>query len=555
MNKIALLMTDSYKLSHAGFTPDGLTKIYSNGTCRFSKYFKAKYKCFDDRVLFFGMQYVVKELNTMFKSFFKHDKEKEINKLKSFLTPYIGMTDFSRFEDLHDLGYLPVEIKALPEGSSVNLKIPLFTITNTHPDFHWLPNYLETAISAMLWKPLTVATIGKEFKDLSLSYSKQTCDNDDHVDYQCHDFSERGQSGLENSGINGAAWLVSHKGTDNTPALIACKQYYKDIPIGVGSVPASEHSISSASIINNANKIALSSPHPTQELLDNLLYKGEKQFIYDTLTKYYPEGIVSLVLDTYDYWGALTKILPELKSEIMSRNGKLVIRPDSGNPVRMVCGYDIIDLTDQYATLQDALDYWGVHAEENASTEVIKHNNEYRLINRDSAGTPGFYSKISKYEAEGSISVLWEIFGGIVNSRGFKVLDEHIGLIYGDGITYDRAHEILHRLSNKGFASSNVIFGVGSYTLGMISRDDLGFAIKATSCTIDDKNVPIYKDPKTDANKKSAKGYLFVSKVNGEYVLEDNVSYEKEQSKENELKVIYKDGKFKKKFKMSNLSK
>jgi nicotinamide phosphoribosyltransferase len=221
----------------------------------------------------------------------------------------------------------------------------------------------------------------------------------------------------------------------------------------------------------------------------------------------YPTGILSIVSDTWDLWTVVTDYLPTLKDEIMSRDGKIVIRPDSGDPVDILCGYNSLT-TDEF---------------------------------KGKAITVGDAHPANK----GLIELLWETFGGTTNSQGYKVLDPHIGAIYGDSITPDRARQIIERLARKGFASTNVVLGIGSYTYQYNTRDTFGFAMKATYVEVEGKGREIFKDPITDdGTKKSAKGLLHVSKnpETGELELRDMVSRKTEA--EGELKTIFKDGKF-----------
>ena len=192
----------------------------------------------------------------------------------------------------------------------------------------------------------------------------------------------------------------------------------------------------------------------------------------------YPKGIVSIVSDTWDYWQVLNVTLRELRGEIMARDGKVVIRPDSGDPVKIICG------------------------DEKAATGSL--------------------------EALGTIEVLWGIFGGTVNSKGYRQLDSHIGVIYGDSITLDRCAAILQGLRERGFASTNIVFGIGSYTYQHVTRDTFGFAMKATAGIINGQRINIFKDPKTDDGiKRSAKGLL---RVNSDLTLSQEVSEEEERT-------------------------
>ena len=527
----AVLMSDSYKNSHYGFSPKGLTEIYSNGTPRFDYYFKEKYPEFEGKYVQFGHQYMVRMIHSMYETFFKTEKSEAIKQISDVLGPYLNETNYERHKKLHSLGYLPVEFRALEEGSLVNIGVPSFTIRNTHPDFSWMTNYLETIISCELWKPMTVATVARQFHLLSKKYSDKTCDSDVHLNFQNHDFSFRGQGSLLSDAICGAAFLTHSIGTDNIPAIPFVNEFYNGKESGlIGlSVPASEHATNCVAI--NLN-----------DSLD--LKSGEDEFLKQVLTEYYPTGLVSYVADTYDYWGFLTEIIPDNKDLITSRDGKLVVRPDSGDPIRIVCGYTITEV-EQY----NIDDYFKEVIANGllGSIECIKtRDGKYYSFKPkiDAHGEFNYNCKeIQEYEAKGSIDCLWSIFGGTVNSKGYKELDQHIGLIYGDGITYHRASEIFKRLEDKGFASNNIVYGIGSYSLNLLSRDDLGFAIKATHAIVDGKNIPICKNPKTDSTKKSAKGYLKVKKVNDDFVLTDNVTLE-ESCLNSDLKLIFKDGEF-----------
>lgn len=525
----AILLSDSYKNSHYGFSPKGLTEIYSNGTPRFAHYFNQKYPDFDNKYVQFGHQYMIKMIHSMYESFFKKNKAEAIKEISDVLGPYLNETDYKRHEDLHDLGYLPIEVRALPEGSIVNIGIPSFTIYNTHKEFSWITNYLETIISCELWKPMTVATVARQFHKLSVNFSNETCDNDIHVNFQNHDFAFRGHSSMLSSAICGTAFLTHSVGTDNIPGVAFARSFYKGEKSNILalSVPASEHAVSTCNI----------------NLEDSSdLKRGEDLFLKKVLTEYYPSGLVSYVADTYDYWGFLTEIIPENKKLILSREGKFVVRPDSGDPVHIVAGYKICDITNNSSNLDDAI---VVFTEENdaGQYEVLKYGDIYYKIDfLDEYNEDFSVVEIPYYEAVGSIEVLYSIFGGQINSKGYKELDSHIGLIYGDGINYYRAKEIFQRLKDKGFASSNIVYGIGSYSLNLLSRDDLGFAIKATHAIVDGKNVPLFKDPKTDSSKKSAKGYLKVVKELDDYKLIDDVTFE--ESTSGELIPIYKNGLF-----------
>lgn len=229
---------------------------------------------------------------------------------------------------------------------------------------------------------------------------------------------------------------------------------------------------------------------------------GEFLYFKRLLTEVYPQGFVSIVSDSFDLWQVITDFMPKLKAEILARDGRLVVRPDSGNPVHIICGYTQSDFE---------------NLEESVSMPMAEYIGVYEL--------------------------LWNIFGGTVNEKGYKVLDAHIGVIYGDSITLERQKEIYRRLEEKGFAATNLVLGVGSYTYQYRTRDSLGFAMKATWCQVNGEPREIFKSPKTDSGmKKSLKGLIRVDKdANGVYYATDCVT--KEQEKGGCLETVFENGK------------
>lgn len=541
-----LYWTDSYKLSHILFETEGVSEIYSNLTPRFDHYLRQMLgKHYDGKVVVFGIQWMVIRLHLMAKKgFFDRPKAEAIQEMKDVLGPYIGQEKFDQFEALHDLGYLPVEIKALDEGTLVDIGTPVFTIRNTHPDFEWLPNFLETGISMDMWKQLTVATIARTYRLISNDFAIRTTGSTAGVEFQNHDFSSRGQSGFESCAINGAAFLLSSCGTDNVASLWAAKTFYNaknDHRLLAGSVPAGEHSVTTSGILTEQERWNTSLQVNTP---DEPISLEEAEFLYakKLLTERFPTGIVSYVADSYDYWTFITKILPRLKDVIEARDGKFVVRGDSGNPVHVIAGYRFASIgysaevsdREVNAEIADLFD---------TGIEAIRMNGKYWKILSEGGKANGLI-EISEAEALGTIASLHAIFGGTTNAKGYIELDSHIGMIYGDGITVQRSEEILSRLEEAGFASTNIVFGVGSYSLNMISRDHLGMAIKATNTIVDingqQVDKPIYKDPKTDSSKKSAKGLMTVVEKDGKLIFIDNVSRELEKG--GLLTTVYKDG-------------
>jgi len=472
-----LFAIDFYKVDHRRQYPAGTTEIYSNFTPRYVKPCHSLLPDFDNQVVVFGIEaFLSQYLYSWYRFFFRQEKKDIIAKYKDMMHKALGIKDFdcSHIEALHDLGYLPIRIKAIDEGVRVPIGVPVLTIVNTLPDFFWLTNYLETAISASLWKPMTSATIAFEFKRLLTKYAIKTGADRSFVDYQAHDFSFRGMSGIEDATISGAAHLTSFKGTDCVPAINYMNEYYEGYKTSVvgTSVPATEHSVMCC---------------------DGS--EGEFNTIKRLITETYPTGIVSIVGDSYDFWRTLTEYLPKLKDEINAREGKVVVRPDSGDPLDIITGY---------------------------------YDHPYN--------SPSY---------KGALKCLWETFGGTINEAGYKVLNPKIGLIYGDAITVERASEILEAMENLGFCSSNIIFGIGSYTYQYVTRDTFGFAMKATSAVINGERRAIFKDPITaDGSKKSARGLLCVEwdMESNRLELHDDVTQDTEMT--GELHTKFADGIF-----------
>lgn len=248
----ALTSIDAYKLSHADQYPVGTTKVYSNFTPRSLRYLNIPSQCKENSIVWFGLQAFLEELVWVWdETFFKQPKDVVIEEFVEFVAPFCGPKGFdsSRVEFLHDLGYLPLEIKALPEGVLVPSGVPVLTITNTVPEAYWLPNYLETWISAELWKMSTSATISYSYRKIIDSYAELTGGSKEFIQWQSHDFSVRGMSGITDAAKSGAGHLLSGTGTDNIPAVKLVNDVYngKQTFVG-GSVPATEHSVSCSNI-------------------------------------------------------------------------------------------------------------------------------------------------------------------------------------------------------------------------------------------------------------------------------------------------------------------
>lgn len=492
---------DFYKADHRRQYPDGTELVYSNFTPRSDRLAKVLRDQWDGKIVVFGLQVFIKlVLKDLFdKDFFQKPKEDVLKKWNRRMLTSLGPNRIGdkHIAALHDLGYLPIEIRALPEGSVVDSKIPVFTIRNTIPEFFWLTNALETMASAWLWKPMTSATIAKEYRKLLEKYALETGSPLDFVLWQGHDFSFRGMVGFDDPSVSGAGHLVSLLGTDTVPAIDLIEELYNanaEVELIGGSVGATEHSVMCMG-----------------------MQDGEYETFVRLLTEVYPDGIVSIVSDTWDFWKVMTDIAPRCKDIIMAREGKTVFRPDSGDPVRIIAGYTVDEVEEVILEVDDGV---GV------PMFVIKDTGE----------------KITEAEFMGAVACLWRTFGGTTTEAGYKLLDQHVGLIYGDSITLERANEILRRLKEKGFASANVVFGIGSFTYEFQTRDTFGFAMKATAGAVNGEYREIFKDPKTDSGtKKSARGFLRVEKAeSGDFYLRDQVSFE--DSLGGELAKVFENG-------------
>ena len=465
----ATLLCDFYKISHRAQYPKNTQVVYSTWTPRSNKHYPDV-----DEVVFFGAQGMIKKvlINYFNEHFFSRPKSEVVEEYTRYMRyALMDETPHSKhIEDLHDLGFLPLEIKALPEGTKVPLRVPMLTVRNTDSRFFWLTNYIETLASAEMWMGSTTATIADRYRKVLNKYAVITAGDTSFVPFQGHDFSMRGMGGIEAAMLAGSGHLLSFVGTDTIPAIAYHEAYYNaDIEkelVGT-SVPATEHSVMCAGGVDNE-------------------FDTYKRLI----TEVYPSGILSIVSDTWDLWKCIDNIIKPLKDKITSRDGKIVIRPDSGDPVKIICG--------------------DIEAEP---------ENEFK----------------------GVVELLWDIFGGVVNSNGYKVLDEHIGTIYGDSITPERCEAMCSQLEAKGFASTNVVYGIGSYTYQYNTRDTFGFAMKSTLVVINGEEYQIFKDPVTDDGiKKSNTGAVVIKKINGKLVCIDGLALN--NNEDDLMRVIFRDG-------------
>lgn len=428
-----LYYADFYKFGHVSQYPKDTEQVVVNWTPRSSRTGLAD-------VVHFGLQDYIKTIlqGEWKREFFDKPLVDILAEYREFVKATLGADNprTDHIETLHKLGYLPIKIWAIPEGFSVPLGCPMLVITNTHPSAYWLPNFMETILSNMLWKPCTSATTAQAYRRLFIDYAKKSGETDlGFVDWQGHDFSYRGMAGREDAELSGMGHLLSFSGTDTVSAIWRAKKSYNAALTCGGSVAATEHSVMCA-----GSK------------------EGELETFRRLIEDVYPSGIVSIVSDTWDLWKVLTEYIPQLRDKILAREGKIVIRPDSGDPVKIVCG--------------------------------------------DPEGEGPVFLGAARLLAKAL---------GVTRKRDGLPLINKGGIIYGDCITLERADEILKRLVNQQLSPYNMVFGIGSYTYEYVTRDTYGFAMKATAVKRAGVWHDIFKNPVTDdGGKKSHKGIPLV---------------------------------------------
>lgn len=409
-----ILLADAYKYSHHKLYPAGTTKVYSYLESRGGKF---------ERTIFYGLQYFLKEYlaGPAF-------TQEELDEAEDVLTQVFGRDDVfdkSKFQyilDEHN-GHLPVLIRAVEEGKSVPTNNVLMTIENTDPNCYWLTNFLETLLM-QVWYPCTVATLSHEIKKVVAQAYEDTASSESFagIDFVLNDFGFRGVSSVESAGLGGSAHLINFRGSDTIAGSTFAKRYYNAKEVFGLSVPATEHSICTM-----------------------LGEEGELEVFKQVLDEF-PTGIVACVSDSYNifraaeqYWGT------ELKAQILERNGTLVIRPDSGDPV------------------QTLLQLFGI---------------------------------------------LFEKFGATTNDKEYKVLPPQVRVIQGDGVNYESIIEIYTALKEAKISAENLVLGMGGALLQKLDRDTQKFAIKCSYAEIDGKQVDVQKRPmELDATGKLVESF------------------------------------------------
>lgn len=604
-----LYEADGYKPAHVNMLAPGTNKEYWTWIPRNLKYMPRSI----NKIMSTGQQFTWRYIHSAFSECFFYSKEKkgldkyfwQILKKKALkfaedLTSYFGMEyNGEHFAALWDLGYLPVKIKALPEGMFTPPNIPHMTGINTVDGYAWLGLFLETLVSKLSWQMPIAATLGFEFKKNAVEWVNKTDpENLWLADYMCHDFHSRGGNPFTSIAV-GLGHALSNSGSDTLNVIPASRYYYDvaDDKVLINSVLASEHSVTCTGIFYyearlKAGKLdqeikdyyAFDAPSEGSVEQPDYLAIAELLNLRDWLLKF-PKGILSVVSDTMDLWKLITHILPRLKSLIMARDGKLVIRPDSGDPVDITCGKDdgvhrftseedlyefirysednegdILEWESKFYRIVDVKDFIREYGEDqwNQSTNKNRPFEDFVQGGRVGILTPCNPPKLHENERKGVIELLADIFGTVETSTGYKRLDSHIGAIYGDSITLERQVEIYSRLAEKGFAATNIVLGIGSYTYVYMTRDTAGFAAKGAWFQVQEVKEPtgygtypglettsynIYKDPVTDdGTKKSLKGMCAVFEDGDSLYVKQECTEEEEA--QGLLQVIYEDGKF-----------
>lgn len=420
MRNNLILSTDSYKASHFDQYPAGATRVNS--------YIESRGGPFEETV-FFGLQAFIRQY--LLTPITQEDVDEAASLFKAHGVPF-NKEGWQRIVDVHG-GYLPLMIDAVPEGTVMRPGNVQVQVQNTDPELPWLTSYVETMLLRAVWYPSTVATISREVKKIIMRGLVETSDDPTgQIPVKLHDFGARGSKSAEAAALGGMAHLVNFIGTDTVEALVAARRYYDEPMAGI-SIPATEHST-----------VTTWGEDGELEMFRNLLKNN-------------PTGYVACVSDSYDVFRAVTEYWgKELREEVLARDGVLVIRPDSGDPVE----------------------------------------------------TP---LKV--------IELAMDAFGSTVNGKGYRVLPDQVRVIQGDGMTPETIGLLVDRLIEKKISVDNIAFGMGGGLLDKgIDRDTLKYAMKASAVEIDEEWKDVFKDPITDSGKRSKRGLLSLVDQDGELV-------------------------------------
>ncbi len=399
--------TDSYKLSHFTQYPDGTEYV--------SSYIEAR-SPWDaiDHVIFFGLQIELTKLRGAVVTQAMLDEATPFLKAHGF---EIFRDGWQHIIDVHG-GRLPVLIEALPEGTVVPVRVPQLRIENTDPACFWLVSYLETRLLRAVWYPSTVCSLSFAVNRSIREKMQITDGSTQGAEFKLHDFGARGAVSADAAAIGGAAHLVNSMGTDTIGALAVARNFYGAEMAGF-SIPASEHSTMTAAGVGGE--------------LDQMR----------RMLRANPTGIIACVSDSYDlmravrdYWG------DALRDEVLARDGVLVVRPDSGDPVQIV-------------------------------PEVIE--------------------------------ALMARFGYSTTAQGYRLLNDKVRVLQGDGVNKDSIVQIMEAMIARGLAIGNIAFGMGGGLLQKLDRDSFGYAMKASAIFRDGAWHDVFKDPVTAKGSKTSR--------------------------------------------------
>ena len=416
--KNLILTTDSYKYSQFPQYPSDTTAI--------SSYVEARGGA--DESMFLGLQpYLIDYLS-------RPITLSDLEEAESYTVPHGVPFNKAGYLELINRygGYAPVEIEAVPEGFVMPTGNVQLQIVNTDPDFAWLTSTLETSLLRAIWYPSTVATKSRVAKQYIKTALELTSDVPvaDQIGFKLHDFGARGVSSGESAMLGGMAHLVNFLGTDTVEGLIGARKWYGEQCAGF-SIPASEHST-----------------------MTSWGREREADAYRNMINLYCGDGkLLAFVADSYDIFKACREIIGgELRELIKNQGGTVVVRPDSGDPIR-------------------------------TPIEVIK--------------------------------ILMDRFGYTVNSKGYRVLPDYIRVIQGDGIDNDDIKQILMSMDLEGISAENIAFGMGGGLLQKCNRDDLKYAMKCSARQdTSGKWHDVYKDP-IGGGKTSKKGRLGLVGLDG----------------------------------------
>lgn len=439
------LASDSYKFGHYKFYMPNTERIYS--------YLEARKGAKFNKVLFYGLQYVLKKYLVG-----KVVTKKRIDEAERIIDQHLGKGVFNRagweyILEKHD-GHLPVLIKAIPEGTLVDVDNALMTVVNTDPNVPWLTNYLET-ILMQTWYAMTVATNDYETRLLIEDYYRRTGSDFAGIDFALHGFGMRACTSFEACGIADSAHLINFKGTDTVPALTFAMNWYGAKTVPGFSVAATEHSI-----------------------MTSRMEDGEWD-VFENILRAQPTGILSVVIDSYNWERFVDTCGTKYKDEILARDGKFVFRPDSGDAVTV-------------------------------TIEIL--------------------GKLEQY------------FGVSRNALGYKVLNAKVGVLWGDGIGYSGVRNVLFAMKNAGWAAQNIVFGMGGHMVQSgLERDTMRFAFKCSATQYDGEWHDVYKRP-LDRTKASKRGRLRVIRVTGQDGTSFFKTLRREEADYDELVTVFRDG-------------